>query len=308
MPVFSFLNSSKDDPDVAQRMIDNAQSRWCIRPGNIKIHYEVLQPALAQPQKPILVLLHGLGGSLEAWDHERVLLADQGFTTIAIDLRGHGKSDRPQKPEDYDFLVSALDIKAIIEQERVSHPVVVGHCFGGMVAIMMESTFPQTAKGLILVDTAYKSPFLVRRLASYPVVKVVITKLLERLPSLRRSSHRNFSDFKNTNDLNLRRFVSDVLHTSLRSYFLCFGQFCQYDASEVLANITVPTLIIAGTEDRIIPPSVAAELEKHISSAELAYIERANHILVLNNPQELVETIQTFLSRTDMEDEKYDQK
>ena len=105
-----------------------------------------------------LVFLHGLGGDLTAWKKELNFFKSKGISTLAVDLRGHGKSDRPDLLDKYKLEYFARDVKTIIDHEKIKKLIIVGHCFGGVVTIMFHKLFPNLAKSYILVDTTYKAP------------------------------------------------------------------------------------------------------------------------------------------------------
>lgn len=244
-----------------------------------------------------LILLHGFGGDLTAWEKERAYFNKLNISTIAIDLRGHGLSQRSSSKEFYKLENFTKDVEVLIRRENIKNPVVVGHCFGGMVAIYFQVKFPNYSQGLVLIDTSYKPPFF----SFNPVEKTFLIDLIELflkfLPDIKIAKHRNFAKFIGTPDINIQRILSDILHTSLRSYLILCENIIDSNAKELLGKINVPTLIIEGTNDTIFPPDIARYLNKRIKRSELKFIAGANHILVLNNPAELEKTIENFLKK-----------
>ena len=82
-----------------------------------------------------LIFIHGAGGDLNAWKEQEHFFHKNGLSTIAIDLRGHGLSDRPNSVRSYRLECFAKDIHQIIVKEKIKKFVMIGHCFGGMVTI-----------------------------------------------------------------------------------------------------------------------------------------------------------------------------
>ncbi len=257
-----------------------------------KIYYETMGDHYKT--RP-LIFLHGLGGDLTAWNEERLSLYQQGFSSIAVDLRAHGLSDRPGKRESYSLKNFALDIKGLIDHERIKKPVIIGHCFGGMVAMTLVGIYPDLARAMILVDTNYKSPFLSHLfLVNNPLHHVFY--LAEKIiPGFHLSGHRDFKKYKNTGDYNLIRVASDIAGVSLKDYLMVFESLMDFNASDWLGKIAVPTLVIEGKEDSVFPPDVAKMLHKRIVKSKIRFIKNANHILVINNPKELSQTILNFI-------------
>ncbi|HBQ50513.1 hypothetical protein A3B42_00390 [Candidatus Daviesbacteria bacterium RIFCSPLOWO2_01_FULL_38_10] len=243
-----------------------------------------------------LVFLHGFGGDLTAWSKERSYFSKLGISTIALDLRGHGLSEKSDKKDFYKLENFAKDLKELLKIESINNAVIIGHCFGGMVAIYFQAKFPNNSKGLVLVDTGFKPPFI----SNNPVAKVFadyLIRLLQSLPDIKVAGHADFNKFQGTNDINFQRILSDILHTSLRSYLLLCSNFIKLDAGKLLDKIIVPTLVVEGTKDSIFPMEIAKYLHKRIETSELDLIEGANHIIVINNPVELEESIAEFLKK-----------
>lgn len=242
-----------------------------------------------------LVFLHGFGGDLTAWDSTRSYFKTLGISTLALDLRGHGFSDRGDNKEFYKFENFAKDLNLILKKEGIENATVVGHCFGGMVSIYFEAQFPHSSKGLVLVDTSYKPPFLGKTRVAKVFFEEFINLLLKVVPDIKKSGRADYTKFVGTSDLNLKRILSDILHTSLKSYLLISNNLVNLDAQNLLDKILVPTLVIQGENDTIFPPKIAQYLSKRIKNSQLELIEGANHIIVINNPKDLSKTINEFL-------------
>lgn len=99
------------------------------------------------------VLLHGLASNARIWDGVATELAGYGITSLALDLRGHGRSDQPL--EGYDFPTLAADLDAVISQATSSPPLVVGHSWGAHVALHHAVRGCRPVAGLVLVDGGY---------------------------------------------------------------------------------------------------------------------------------------------------------
>ncbi len=117
------------------------------------------------------------------------------------------------------------------------------------------------------------------------------------LPDFHIEGHVDFSKFIGTADVDLRRFTSDVLHTSTRSYMLMAQKLTGYDGKRLLGKITIPTFIMEGEEDTIFPPDIAIYLAERIKKSDLEFIPDANHILVISNVSEVSVSIERFLGR-----------
>lgn len=258
-----------------------------------KIYYHL---SLKNPDK-WLIFLHGFGGDLTAWQKERAHFSKLGISSIAIDLRGHGLSSRGQDQDFYRFENFAKDIHSVIKAEKIGKPIIIGHCFGGIVALYLQALFPDATRGLILVDTSFKPPFISNHQVSRVLSDSLFNILSKLAPDLQKGGHRNFNKYVNTADWDIKRIVSDILHTSIKTYLLLCRSMANLDASGLLKKISVPTLIIEGERDSIFPPIVAQQLKNRIKNSQLDLVDGANHIIVLNNPQDLEKSIEQFLNK-----------
>ena len=96
-----------------------------------------------------VVLVHGLASTHHIWDLVAPLLA-RDFAVIALDQRGHGESDKPSGG--YDFETVAGDLDGFLTELGIRRPVLVGHSWGGNVAVQHAASYPSVASGLCLID------------------------------------------------------------------------------------------------------------------------------------------------------------
>lgn len=258
-----------------------------------KINYEVSLPT--KNKDLCIVFVHGLGGDLTAWDAERDFFHSEGVPSIAIDLRGHGFSDRSEDKDFYKMINFSKDIVEVMKKEGFQKYTIVGHCFGGMVSMILEANYPKTAKNLILVDTGYKPPLLIDPIRKNPFLIWMLEILVKSLPNFKLDGHADFNKYINTPDFDLRRLASDILHVSIRSYLLISENLFGYDATKLLDKITIPTLVVEGKKDTVFPPEIAKKLNERIKKSEIDYIDGANHILVISNPLDLSREFERFL-------------
>jgi len=102
---------------------------------------------------PAVVLLHGFTGSAETWAELQSRLCDR-YTTIAVDLTGHGKSDAPTDPQRYSLNRFADDLRDILDSLAVSRAAILGYSMGGRAALRFTLRHPDRVAGLILESTS----------------------------------------------------------------------------------------------------------------------------------------------------------
>jgi pimeloyl-ACP methyl ester carboxylesterase len=124
------------------------QDAYADLPGTapIRLHYRDWGGA----GRPI-ILLHGLASSCRIWDFTAPLLAER-FHTFALDQRGHGLSD---KPGSYTFAEVTGDLVGVIDALVLERPIIVGHSWGGGVAVQFAADYPDIPSAIVLVDGGF---------------------------------------------------------------------------------------------------------------------------------------------------------
>jgi pimeloyl-ACP methyl ester carboxylesterase len=102
------------------------------------------------PDAAPFVLVHGLASNLRLWDGVAEELHRAGHTVVAVDQRGHGRSDAPESR--YDMDTAVRDLQAVIEAQGLSRPVVAGQSWGGNVVLELGWRHPAAVRGVICVD------------------------------------------------------------------------------------------------------------------------------------------------------------
>lgn len=261
---------------------------------DVEIFYEV---SVVPDASANLILLHGLGGSLSAWQTEREKLNDLGYSTYALDLRGHGRSGRPMDGDSYQLVNFAKDVLAMMEAEGITRAVLVGHCMGGMVALTTEVLASGLFEALVLIDTTYKPPMFADGLSNRQLLQTLIWLAAFVTPQVRLTAEVDYSSFMGSGDFDVKRIISDVTHTSPHIYLHLLNAILSFDVRPVLKEVKTRSLVIVGDEDRVFPPVISQELSDLLPHSRLIHIPKANHVLVFNNPDEIVTEIDEFLSK-----------
>lgn len=253
------------------------------------IHYSITRKS-----KRFLVFIHGLGGNLVVWRKQRAFFHGKNISTLAIDLRGHGYSDKPDSFESYSFENLAKDISFIIKKERIKNFVIVSHCFGGPVALTFSKLFPKLPKAYVLMNTTYKSPPELKTILSNKYIKKFMNIILLSYYKGKKS-HLDDNIFAKTWDWSIFRINSDIQKTSLKSYVYLLESFSQFNAAKSVRTIKKPMLIIHGGDDSVINKRFAIELNKLVKNSKLNIVPNGNHIMVISNPKILEKDTYDFL-------------
>jgi pimeloyl-ACP methyl ester carboxylesterase len=258
---------------------------------------------------PALLLLHGIANSSETWSAVLPALAER-FTVIAPDLLGHGASAAP--PGDYSLgahASGARDLVTALGHDRVT---IVGHSLGGGVAMQFAYQFPERSERLVLVSSGGlgREVHLLLRAAALPGADWVLPVLASR-PLL--GIGRGFGSVLRrarigpTGDLDVlaRGFASldsagsrqAFLHT-VRSVIEPSGQRVSAHNRLALAG-RLPTLIVWGEQDSIIPPAHGEAAHLAMSGSRFVAFPGAGHMPHDDAPDRFVELLVDFCTSTE---------
>jgi pimeloyl-ACP methyl ester carboxylesterase len=131
---------------VTETTLTPVDSRVQVAPG-IALHVRAWAAGSAGA---VFVLVHGLASNARLWDGVGERLAAAGHPAYAVDLRGHGESDRPE--QGYDTRTAAADLVALADSLGLARPVFAGQSWGGNVVLELAARWPDRLAGLALVD------------------------------------------------------------------------------------------------------------------------------------------------------------
>ena len=245
--------------------------------------------------KPTLVFVHGLSGSSSAWvKYEEKF--EKHYNILSFDLRGHGKSTKPKKYEEYEIWKFVEDLHQLLDFLDIKKPILVSHSFGTLIALGFLMKYQND-----LLAAIFLSPgFVVGKRFLDKIVKpfLTFTHVLEILPfSSKPAGHIDYSKYLNTGDWNIPRMIADIGNTSLRVYLHCTKQSYAFDAEDFLSKIRVPVLLMHGKKDTIFPMENSIFMAHKIPNSRLSLLDDANHILPLNFFPEVSQEIQNFVEK-----------
>lgn len=203
--------------------------------------------------KATVVLVHGLGEHCGRWDHVGSYLAERGYAVIAFDLRGHGESGGAQGHVDsFDTLLA--DVAAIADLADPDLPwVLYAHSLGGLIATLyLESDYDQPAAAVL------SAPALDDNLPTH--LRVVGEVLGRLVPTLSVENSITGAHLSRDEAIGDAYFADPLVYSKATTGFGRAGFAAQRQAREHIDRISVPTLVLHGAEDRLVPPSASAPL------------------------------------------------
>ena len=251
---------------------------------------------------PAVVFSHGWPLDADAWDAQMLFLAQQGYRVIAHDRRGHGRSDQPSKGNDMDTY--ADDFSALMETLDLQKVTLVGHSTGGgEIARYMGRHGTKRVAKAVLVSAV--PPLMVKTDSNPTGLPIAV------FDGIRSSVAANRSQFYkdlavpfyglNRPDAKVSQgwideFWREGMLGSVLGQYDCIKQFSEVDFTEDLKKIDVPTLVLHGDDDQIVPIDTAGKMSAEIvKDAKLKIYRGAPHGMCSTIPDQINADLLTFI-------------
>jgi len=257
---------------------------------------------------PVMLLVHGMAGSSATWRYVMPSLAEH-FTVVAPDLPGHGASAKPRGDYSLGALADSLrDLLAVLGHD---HATLVGRSLGGGVAMQFAYQFPERCERLVLVSSGGlgEDVNLLLRVLSLPGAEYLLALGCNRwayeagttvVRSLRRLGLRPGPQFADVWD-SYASLADDKMRAAfmqtLRSVIDPAGQRVSATDRLYLAR-DVPTLIVWGANDRILPARQAHATHAAIPGSRLDIFEGVGHYPNCEDPERFVNVVVDFMTST----------
>ena len=278
---------------------------------SIVLHGERIAYRRAGNSGPVIMLIHGMASGARTWDRVLPLLGEQ-FQVIAPDLLGHGDSDKP-KVADYSLGAYASGIRDLLTALGHERATIVGHSLGGGVALQFAYQFPERCERLVLVSSGGlgREVNAILRAAAVPGFEHILRVFsgswvtgagagAARL--LRRVGLKPGTDAKQS-WLSLRSLADAptraAFTATVRSVIAAGGQRVSAVDRLYLAA-AVPTLLVWGDCDRIIPVAHAQATHERIEGSRLEIVEGAGHYPHRDAPDRFSDVLQEFIATTEV--------
>lgn len=251
-----------------------------------------------------IILLHGFGANICTWRHLIDPLSKQ-HQVIMIDLKGFGKS-----PKLHDNKYSGQDQADLIIKFIVAHQLtnltLIGHSFGGGVALLTALRLikeqPHCLKRLVLIDAAgyeQKLPYFIGILRVPPLGRLAVS-LLSPKQQVRMVLKKSYYDDSKITDDQVAAYAAPLESAGGRYALVrTAGSIVPRDIRQISArynSINVPTLILWGRQDAVVPIQFAERFHHDLPSSSLIVIENCGHIPHEEKPADAIAAISAFLS------------
>ena len=251
--------------------------------SGVKLYVEDINPEGSKT----IVFLHGWPLSHKQFEYQFNVLPFMGYRCIGIDWRGFGKSDKPISGYNFDRL--ADDIRAVVDVLQLDNFTLVGHSTGGAIAIRYMSRHNgYGVSNLVLIDAAAPIGFSTETATRF------LTQALNDRPKMMREVTENF--------------FFQYITSSFSEWFFQLGlQAAGWSTAAIiitlrdeklyadLPKILVPTLIVHGVHDKVIPFAQAHELNQQIKNSQLVPFHYSGHGLFWEERDKFNELLRKFI-------------
>ncbi|MCX6731891.1 MAG: alpha/beta hydrolase [Candidatus Parcubacteria bacterium] len=265
------------------------QQKW-FQTANGKICYYL---AKQFERRPTVVLLHGLSANHTTWLPAIQKFQEAKFNVLALDLRGHGFSDKTKKRALYRLPVFSDDLDMILKKEDLKKIILIGYSFGGYVAFQYALSHPQSLIALVLVSANHVSPLKYRGLGFLNLFIYFLLNGLARLFFWQ--GRKNYYYFNQANAKGYWQSALLGLRTMpLTINFWMLSESFKINFSRDLEKITCPVLILRGRKDPFLNLKEALKMAEAIRDSKLAVLDESSHFLASRHQEKMTEAIFDF--------------
>jgi pimeloyl-ACP methyl ester carboxylesterase len=220
------------------------------------------------------------------WEPQRAALMHR-FRVVTPDLRGTGKSDVPTGG--YSMAAYADDLLALMDELGIAQTIVGGMSMGGYIAFELLRRAPDRVGGLILIDTKAAADDEEAKSKR----RAMINQVRSEGSRAAVQTEKMFTERTHQEDPDLIKFTRRMMSAMPTDGIVgaLNAMIARPDSTAMLSEITVPTLVIVGSDDTLTPPDAARTMQAAIPDAQLTVIEGAAHGANLERPDDVNKAI-----------------
>jgi pyruvate dehydrogenase E2 component (dihydrolipoamide acetyltransferase) len=260
------------------------------QPRFIEVGGRRLRHVILGEEGEAVVLVHGFAGSLESWEANQSALAKEGYTVAALDLPGHGESSLDVGPGSLDELAAV--VLAYVDAVGIQRAHLVGHSMGAAACLVVADREPARVRSLALVGPAG----LGQKINADFIRGLIVANDRDALAPLLRIL---FADPSHVTDEMLGRLVAHKRRAGATEALakIASSRYTGTPSGRQLRDVagTVPTLMVWGAEDRMIPAPAPGEVARE--GVHVCVLPGAGHMVQLEAADEVNRLIADFLRR-----------
>lgn len=260
--------------------------------SNVKIYVEDLNPK----GKNTILFLHGWPGSHKLFEYQFNQLPKMGYRCIGIDTRGFGKSDKPYEGYDYDRLSD--DVRCVVDALKLHDFTLAGHSTGGAIAIRYMARHKGYGVSKLALFAAAAPSLIKRPNFPYGLEKEEVIKIIQGTYTDRPKMLRDFGDIFFFQHIT-KAFSQWFFNLGLQAAGWATASVAKTWVAEVLfedlRKINVPTLIIHGIHDKVVPFALGKVQEQCIKNSKLIPFKFSGHASFYDEKDRFNEELMKFI-------------
>ena len=246
-----------------------------------------------------LVLLHGTSSSLHTWDSCTSAWATR-HRVVRMDLPGFGLTG-PNPAGDYSIDMYVKFLESFLQQQNIEQCYLAGNSLGGLIAVYYAAAFPDKVKKLILLDPAgypikNAKGSLGFTLAKIPVLNKILTIATPR-SIVRKSLEDVYGNKARVTDALVEQYHDLTCRAGNRQALLARLTMDQKGDTTVISKVPMPTLIVWGAEDQLIPIDNAYKFQRDLQMDTLVVFPGVGHVPMEESPELVIPLVSKFIHK-----------
>ena len=248
------------------------------------------------PSLPTVVFIHGAQNDHSVWILQTRYFAHHGFSVLAVDLPGHGRSQGSPLAS-----VEAMSawLLALLDAVGVNKVILIGHSMGSLIALEVAHQATNRTSALALVGTAY--PMKVSDI----LLEAAMNEEQKAIDMVNIWSHSTLAQKPSSPGPGFnvmgcsQRLMQHIAKTNSSKVFHTDFSACNAYANgeTAAASVTCPVLFLLGKHDMMTPPRAATTLRKAMPSCRIVELDHCGHALMAEQPDAVLDTLITFASQ-----------
>lgn len=264
------------------------------------------------PNKPVLIFNYGLVCSNHHWKYQIDYFDNKGYQILLHDYRGHFQSSGNQELEKITFQQMAKDISDMCAFLKIEKAIMLGHSMGVNICLQLAKDYPELVSEMVLISGTFM-----------PVKDIMFdTNIMEFLTPLAMAGLEKYPEFmkKIWTTGGINPLVKEIIHTTgfnrqkvskefieiylnrmgqlgVDMFFQLFKEMTRQNITSSLGQMKIPTLIMGGHNDNVIPNHLQRTLASLIPNSETYFLKTGSHVPQADFPELLNERIELFIEQ-----------
>lgn len=264
------------------------------------------------PKKPVLVFNYGLVCSNHHWKFQTKFFDELGYQIVIHDYRGHFQSTGAHDVKKITFPQMAADIAGLCQFLKISEAIMLGHSMGVNICLQLAKDFPALVKGMVLISGTFinvKDVMFDSNLMEFitPIAALGLEKYPETFnniwskgginPVLREIIHTTGFNRNKVSKEFIEIYLNRVGQLGAEVFFQLFNEMTRQNIMGSLEQMGMPTLVIGGHKDNVIPNHLQRTLANLLPKSETYFLKEGSHVPQADYPDIINERIDLFLKQ-----------